>query len=161
MPVIHGTFKYPSQMPCSFEYSPEETAEKGMKKFLAKSRNVGVQMSKVIEPSGLVASKGDELSEIKKHGIEVCQKGWQDPNTDVFVLKLGQKHGKTHDVELELRTPKCADICEPSHNSTAVQVFEEEFEDYVKPDHAPIGKKDAKAPKTPKGKKGKGKGKKK
>lgn len=91
-------------------------------------------------------------------GIEMYRKGWHDPDTDVFVLKLGQKKplsigGGT--VELELRTPKCPDLEPKPKNTVAVQVIEEEFEDFKASENI-NGK-----PKGKKGAKGKGKGKKK
>lgn len=81
------------------------------------------------------------------------RKGWHDPNTDVFTFKLSK------DVELELHTPKCEDLNPKLLNTVAVQVLEEEFDDFKKTGGA--ADKDAKDKKgKAKGKKG-GKGKKK
>lgn len=70
-------------------------------------------------------------------GIEICKKGWHDPNVDVFVLKLGKNKtlrgdGATNQIELELRTPKGPMVEKRSKETRGVQVIEEEFEDFKK-----------------------------
>lgn len=81
------------------------------------------------------------------------KKGCNDPNADVFVLKLGQTDSADKAqgaVELELRTPKCPELGPKPKNTVAVQVLEDEFED--------LGK-SSKGSENGGGKPGKGKGK--
>lgn len=87
----------------------------------------------------------------------MCHKGTSDPKSDVYVLKLG---GKKPGIEVELRTPKCPDLEPRPKNTVAVQVIEDEFEDYKAVE---VGKKggDKSKGKDKKGKGKKGKGKKK
>ncbi|XP_055537018.1 uncharacterized protein LOC129725349 [Wyeomyia smithii] len=89
-------------------------------------------------------------------GIEICKKGWHDPNVDVFVLKLGKNktsHGddSPNQIELELRTPKGPMVEKRPKETRGVQVIEEEFDDVKKPPVKEAPKKAKKAPK--KGKK--------
>lgn len=76
------------------------------------------------------------------------------------MLKLGKKKPGVGTVEVELRTPKCIDLEPKPKNTVAVQVLEEEFEDYKSTE---VGKKGEKGKggkkkgKAGKGKKGKGK----
>ncbi|CAO1322745.1 unnamed protein product [Diamesa hyperborea] len=66
-------------------------------------------------------------------GIEICQKGCNRDDIDVFILKIGRKcssQNQKNEIELELRTPKGPEICEPRpKESREVQVIESEFED--------------------------------
>lgn len=125
-----------------------------------KPRSVGTQinMSKIVEPTPKTPpatdkkgeqkekkeeTKSEAPSEPQKDGVEICKGRQLDPQTDVYILKLGKKKGTKHEVELELRTPKCPEMYEPSYNTTAVQVYEEEFEDYKSADAKKVGKKGA------------------
>uniref|UniRef100_A0A182RL30 Uncharacterized protein n=1 Tax=Anopheles funestus TaxID=62324 RepID=A0A182RL30_ANOFN len=124
LPVIRGTLKYPA-----YHWSGDFMLEKkttpvtveDYRKKPDRNRTVGLQAL-------------PEQPERDCAGIEICRKGWHDPNVDVFVLKLGKNKRTSaegnprNEVEIELRTPRG-----PAHEirpkvSRGMQVIEEEFE---------------------------------
>lgn len=60
-------------------------------------------------------------------GVEVTRKVCDNPNVDVFVLKIGKKKNKNskNSIELELRTPKGPQF--PVMETKGMQVIEEDF----------------------------------
>lgn len=70
-------------------------------------------------------------------GIELCRKGCADPDSDVFILKIGKKNsikkGQQNEIEIEMRTPKGPDNEVRKMETREVQVDEKEFEVEKKP----------------------------
>lgn len=147
LPVIRGNLKYP--------------AEQWQSDFMMCKRKQPIRaedLRKRPDPTRSVCmqTRDPELPVTSTPcGIEICRKGYHDPNVDVFVLKLGKNKTSrdadaTNQIELELRTPKGPMVEKRPKETRGVQVIEEEFEDLKKP--AP--------PAEEKGKKGKKGGKK-
>ena len=148
-PIIRGNLKYPCVAEKSIDFEIDRKNRKNrIEQFLkgaGRQRNVCMQTLK------------DPESKNAPEGLELCQKGWHDPNTDVFVLKLGKSRNSEDDrnqIELELRTPKGPNTEKRPKETRACQVVEEEFEPLVKKQESPASK--TKKPKT-KGKAKKGK----
>uniref|UniRef100_A0A1Q3FTB3 Uncharacterized protein n=1 Tax=Culex tarsalis TaxID=7177 RepID=A0A1Q3FTB3_CULTA len=147
LPVIRGNLKYP--------------AEQWQSDFMMCKRKQPIRaedLRKRPDPTRSVCmqTRDPELPVSKTPcGIEICRKGYHDPNVDVFVLKLGKNKTSreadaTNQIELELRTPKGPMVEKRPKETRGVQVIEAEFEELKKP--AP--------PAEEKGKKGKKGGKK-
>ncbi|XP_035895475.1 uncharacterized protein LOC118504730 isoform X1 [Anopheles stephensi] len=150
LPIIRGTLKYPA-----YHWSGDFMVAK-------KTTPVTVEdYRKKPEPTRTVGLQAlPEHVERDCAGIEICRKGWHDPNVDVFVLKLGKNKRTSaegnprNEVEIELRTPRGPSQEIRPKVSRGMQVLEEEFE--------PAGEMNRPAAAIPAGdgdKAGKGKGK--
>ncbi|CAO1343766.1 unnamed protein product [Diamesa serratosioi] len=147
--------KYPSKCPSKCSYCKVLNANNcnSPEKYRCKTpptRSICLQA----DPNG---SKNVTSGKCKlPNGIELCQKGCNNEDIDVFVLKIGRKcasQNQKNEIELELRTPKVKfllfsqaiiyyfyffllqgpEICEPRpKESREVQVIESEFEDPTK-----------------------------
>uniref|UniRef100_A0A182NCA5 Uncharacterized protein n=1 Tax=Anopheles dirus TaxID=7168 RepID=A0A182NCA5_9DIPT len=125
LPVVRGTLKYPAYHWSGDFMVAKKTTPVTVEDFRRKpdpTRTVGLQV----------------LPEQVEHGcagIEICRKGWHDPNVDVFVLKLG-KNKRTaaaggpsrNEIEIEMRTPRGPARELRPKETRGVQVHEEEFE---------------------------------
>nr|XP_040236017.2 uncharacterized protein LOC120957735 [Anopheles coluzzii]XP_040236018.2 uncharacterized protein LOC120957735 [Anopheles coluzzii] len=154
LPVIRGTLKYPA-----YHWAGD---------FMVAKKTTPVTVDdyrKRPDPTrtvGLQALPPDQL-ERDCAGIEICRKGWHDPNVDVFVLKLGKNKRTTaadgnprNEVEIELRTPRGPSREIRPKETRGVQVIEVEFEparEMQKPAAGEGGEPTKKA--KPAGKKGK------
>lgn len=84
-----------------------------------------------MDPKQFIKNPNCDLSCLNKesdpYGVEVTRKDCDNPNVDVFVLKIGKKKNKCskNSVELELRTPKCPEY--PVFETKGIQVMEEDF----------------------------------
>ncbi|XP_052891810.1 uncharacterized protein LOC128299777 [Anopheles moucheti] len=124
LPVIRGTLKYPA-----YHWSGD---------FMLAKTTTPVTVEdyrKKPDPTRTVALQArPEQHERDCAGIEICRKGWHDPNVDVFVLKLGKnkRHpagsNPRNEVEIELRTPRGPSQEIRPKVSRGMQVIEEEFE---------------------------------
>lgn len=87
-------------------------------------------------------------------GVELTRKECDNPNVDVFVLKIGKKKNKNskNTIELELRTPKGPEF--PVLETKGIQVFEEEFSAPIIQEEIeiPVVKEKTEKPEKPKGK---------
>uniref|UniRef100_A0A182J322 Uncharacterized protein n=1 Tax=Anopheles atroparvus TaxID=41427 RepID=A0A182J322_ANOAO len=128
LPVVRGTLKYPAYHWTGDFMLAKKTTPVTIEDFRKKpdpTRTVGLQ----------ACSPADEQLEKQLAGIEICRKGWHDPNVDVFLLKLGKRQedaGGTnvarHPIEIELRTPKGPSREIRPKETRGVQVLENEFE---------------------------------
>lgn len=127
LPVIRGNLKYPDrQWSADFMMCKQKRpiCAEDYRKRPDPTRSVCMQ----------TRDPAEELHSVHPCGIEICKKGWHDPNVDVFVLKLG-KNKTTRDmdggnqIELELRTPKGPMYERRPKETRGVQVIEAEFED--------------------------------
>ncbi|XP_050067252.1 uncharacterized protein LOC126556095 [Anopheles maculipalpis] len=124
LPVIRGTLKYPA-----YHWSGDFMVAK-------KTTPVTVEdYRKKPDPTRTVGLQAlPEQLERACAGIEICRKGWHDPNVDVFVLKLGKNKRTSgegnprNEVEIELRTPRGPSQEIRPKVSRGMQVIEEEFE---------------------------------
>ncbi|XP_058123701.1 uncharacterized protein LOC131285285 [Anopheles ziemanni] len=126
LPVVRGTLKYPVYHWSGDFMLAKKTTPVTIEDFRRKpdpTRTVGLQ-----------ACTADEQLEKQLAGIEICRKGWHDPNVDVFVLKLGKQPQQDaggsdprHRIEIELRTPKGPTREIRPKETRGVQVLEEEF----------------------------------
>ena len=132
LPVIRGNLKYPGQLDdglISFDLydkcNPRDATQK-YRKVPTKTRGACLQ----VDGENL----NRELNGKCKipRGIEVCQLGCSDPDTDVFILKMGRKNsdkkGYKNEIELEMRTPKSPDFEIKKMETREIQVDEEDFE---------------------------------
>uniref|UniRef100_A0A182R002 Uncharacterized protein n=1 Tax=Anopheles farauti TaxID=69004 RepID=A0A182R002_9DIPT len=125
LPIVRGTLKYPAYNWTGDFMIAKKTTPVLIENFRRKpdpTRTVGLQAL-------------PEQVERDCAGIEICRKGWHDPNVDVFVLKLG-KNKRTpeggrpsrNEIEIELRTPRGPSREIRPKETRGVQVIEEEFE---------------------------------
>ncbi|XP_058459016.1 uncharacterized protein LOC131435314 [Malaya genurostris] len=145
LPVVRGNLKYPAK-----QWSGDFMLCKQKRPICAE--DFRVRPDKI---RSICMQTRDPEKPIQACGVEICKKGWHDPNVDVFVLKLGKNktsHGEVahNQVELELRTPKGPMLEKKPKETRGVQVIEAEFEDTKRP-----AKEETKKPKkaTKKGKK--------
>ncbi|XP_053676652.1 uncharacterized protein LOC128726838 [Anopheles nili] len=152
LPVVRGTLKYPA-----YHWSGDFMLAK-------KTTPVSVDdFRRKPDPTRTVALQAhSEQVERDCAGIEICRRGWHDPNVDVFVLKLGKNKrpseeasgNRCNQVEIELRTPRGPSREIRPKETRGVQVIEEEFEPAGPPRPGPVTDDAGKKPK-PAGKKGK------
>ncbi|XP_055622919.1 uncharacterized protein LOC129766413 [Toxorhynchites rutilus septentrionalis] len=144
LPVVRGNLKYPAE-----QWSTDFMMCKRKRPFCAEDYRKRPEPMRSI----CMQTRDPELQDPpSKSGIEICKKGWHDPNVDVFVLKLGKNKtlrgdGAANQIELELRTPKGPMVEKRPKETRGVQVIEEEFEDFRKasvPEEAKKPKKAAK-----------------
>uniref|UniRef100_A0A182PRL3 Uncharacterized protein n=1 Tax=Anopheles epiroticus TaxID=199890 RepID=A0A182PRL3_9DIPT len=123
LPIVRGNLKYPA-----YHWTGD---------FLIGKKTTPITVHdyrKRPDPARTVGLQTAERLERACAGIEICRKGWHDPNVDVFVLKLGKNKRKTADgsprneVEIELRTPRGPSREIRPKETRGVQVIEEEFE---------------------------------
>uniref|UniRef100_A0A182MSJ6 Uncharacterized protein n=1 Tax=Anopheles culicifacies TaxID=139723 RepID=A0A182MSJ6_9DIPT len=155
LPVVRGTLKYPAYQWSGDFMLAKKTTPVTIEDYRKKpdpTRTVGLQAL-------------PEQLERDCAGIEICRKGWHEPNVDVFLLKLGKNKRTSavgssprNEVEIELRTPRGPTQEIRPKVSRGMQVIEEEFEPAGEiPRSAPSvpdGENAGKKPK-PAGKKGK------
>lgn len=130
LPVIRGNLKYPArQWSADFLMCKQKRpiCAEDYRKRPDHTRSICMQTRDPEEPPTLHPC-----------GIEICKKGWHDPNVDVFVLKLGKNkttrsEGAANQIELELRTPKGPMYEKRPKETRGVQVIESEFEDFKAP----------------------------
>lgn len=131
LPVIRGNLKYPGRLDngsINFDLydkcNPRDSNEK-YRKQPQQSRGVCLQ----VDGENLKRELNGKCSLPK--GIQVCKKGCSDPDTDVFILKIGSKRankkGRKNDIELEMRTPKGPDNEIRKMETREVQVEEKDF----------------------------------
>ncbi|XP_065082222.1 uncharacterized protein LOC135704674 [Ochlerotatus camptorhynchus] len=131
LPVIRGNLKYPAQ-----QWSADFLMCKQKRPICAEDYRKRTDPTRSV----CMQTRNPEAEPHSIHpcGIEICKKGWHDPNVDVFVLKLGKnKTTRAADggnqIELELRTPKGPMYERRPKETRGVQVIEAEFEDLQKP----------------------------
>ena len=133
LPVIRGNLKYPGRLDSGFikfdvfdKCRPKDATEKYTKK-PPMSRGACLQ----VDADNLDREINGKCKLPK--GIEVCKKGCSDPDTDVFILKLGSKitnkKGCKNEIELEMRTPKAPDCEVKKMETREIQVNENEFKE--------------------------------
>ncbi|KXJ78428.1 hypothetical protein RP20_CCG004722 [Aedes albopictus] len=140
LPVIRGNLKYPArQWSADFMMCKQKRpiCAEDYRKRPDPTRSICMQTRDPEEPHS-----------VHPCGIEICKKGWHDPNVDVFVLKLGKNkttrsQNGGNQIELELRTPKGPMREKRPKETRGVQVIESEFEDF-KPPQAEDSKKSKK-----------------
>lgn len=131
LPVIRGNLKYPGRLDngsVNFDLydqcNPFEVGD-NYKKQSSKTRGTCFQVD---EDNMQLEQCGK--CKIPK-GIEVCKRGCSDPDTDVFILKIGRKktnkQGRKNEIELEMRTPKGPDNEIKKMETREVQVEEKDF----------------------------------
>lgn len=132
LPVIRGNLKYPGRFDdgsIKFDLydkcNPRDATEK-YKKLQTKTRSTCLQ----VDEENLRREQKGKCS--LPRGVQVCQRGCSDPNTDVFILKIGSKktnrHNRKNGIELEMRTPKAPDNEIKKMETREVQVDENDFE---------------------------------
>jgi hypothetical protein len=134
LPVIRGNLKYPGNFDNGSIkidlFNKCVSQDTIYKKKPSTSRGVCMQ----VDEDNLNRELNGEAKLPK--GIQVCKKGCSDPDTDVFILKIGSKkkssNGKQNQIELELRTPKLPDHEVKKKETREIQVDEIDFEE-VKP----------------------------
>lgn len=150
LPVIRGNLKYPGRLDGSIKLdlynkcNPRDATEKYKKK-PPTSRSACAQ----VDDDNLKRELQGNCKIPK--GIEVCDKGCTELDSDVFVLKIGSKKtnktGSQSAIELEMRTPKGPDFEVKKKETREVQVDEKEFDECKKTN----GKKSADGSKVTKG----------
>uniref|UniRef100_A0A182WFT2 Uncharacterized protein n=1 Tax=Anopheles minimus TaxID=112268 RepID=A0A182WFT2_9DIPT len=125
LPVVRGTLKYPAYHWSGDFMLAKKTTPVTIEDYRKKpdpTRTVGLQAL-------------PEQLERDCAGIEICRKGWHDPNVDVFLLKLGKNKRNSpeggnprNEIEIELRTPRGPTQEIRPKVSRGMQVIEEEFE---------------------------------
>uniref|UniRef100_A0A182K863 Uncharacterized protein n=1 Tax=Anopheles christyi TaxID=43041 RepID=A0A182K863_9DIPT len=127
LPVIRGTLKYPAYHWAGDFMVAKKTTPVTVEDYRKRpdpTRTVGLQAL----PEAATQLERDCA------GIEICRKGWHDPNVDVFVLKLGKNKrspldgNPRNEVEIELRTPRGPSREIRPKETRGVQVIETEFE---------------------------------
>ncbi|XP_053685588.1 uncharacterized protein LOC128735119 [Sabethes cyaneus] len=131
LPVVRGNLKYPAQ-----QWSGDFLVCKQKRPICAEDFRKRPDPTRSI----CMQTRDPESTEdpAAANGIEICRKGWHDPNVDVFVLKLGKNKtthgdGSPNQIELELRTPKGPMVEKRPKETRGVQVIEAEFDDVKKP----------------------------
>lgn len=135
LPVIRGNLKYPGRLDGSIKLdlydkcNPRDATEKYKKK-PPTSRSACAQ----VDDDNLMRELQGKCKIPK--GIEVCDKGCVELDSDVFVLKIGSKKtnkiGSQSVIELEMRTPKGPDFEVKKKETREVQVDEKEFDECKK-----------------------------
>ncbi|XP_058838306.1 uncharacterized protein LOC131693997 [Topomyia yanbarensis] len=128
LPVVRGNLKYPAR-----QWSGDFMMCKQKRPICAEDFRVRPDQTRSV-----CMQTRDPEKTVEPCGIEICRKGWNDPNVDVFVLKLGKNktsrgEAAHNQVEVELRTPKGPMVEKKAKETRGVQVIEEEFEDFKKP----------------------------
>ncbi|XP_062556371.1 uncharacterized protein LOC134221193 [Armigeres subalbatus] len=127
LPVVRGNLKYPAQ-----QWSADFLVCKQKRPICAEDYR------KRPDPTRSVCMQTrdpEESPSLHPCGIEICKKGYHDPNVDVFVLKLGKQkttrsENAPNQIELELRTPKGPMRERRPKETRGVQVIESEFDDF-------------------------------
>lgn len=135
LPVIRGNLKYPGRIDDSsiefnlFENCNTRVIDKA-EKYKKKPQALRSACLQVDEQT--LTSEPNVKRSLPK-GIEICKKGCTDPDTDVFILKIGSKRsdkkGRKNEIELEMRTPKGPDNEIKKKETREVQVNEKDFEE--------------------------------
>lgn len=128
LPIIRGNQKYPARFNCQnllkFNFCDKMNSDVSQKYRVHPpiNRNVCQQVDEL----DLTSEKNPKSVK----GIEICKKGCADPNTDVFVLKIGKKRNsqdKKSEIELEMRTPKGPDVERKKKETVGCQVIINKF----------------------------------
>lgn len=131
LPVIRGNLKYPDR-----QWSADFMMCKKQRPIDAEFYRKRPDPTRSICMQTREPTVEEEPHAVHPCGIEICKKGWHDPNVDVFVLKLGKNKttraaDSGNQIELELRTPKGPMVERRPKETRGVQVIEAEFEDLV------------------------------
>lgn len=131
LPAIRGNLKYPGRFDGGsinfdlFDKCNPRDATEYYKRKPSETRGACMQVD-----AGNICREQQGKCKLPR-GIEVCRRGCYDPDTDVFILKIGKKNtnkvGRQSAIELEMRTPKAPDAEIKKMETREVQVDEKEF----------------------------------